>query len=231
MNLKSVLLVSALVAAGAVHADPIATWTFETSAPATAGPISPEIGTGSAIGSHSGTTTYSAPAGNGSVHSFSSTNWLVNDYYQFTTSTSGLTNIGISFDQTSSGTGPGNFGLYYSPDGSNYTLFTQYTVLPNTTNTTLGTVAWTSSGSPQSAYSFSYDLSGITSLNNKQAVSFRLVDLSTASAGGGTVGSSGTDRVDNVSIVGTRVQATPEPSAFAALGVGALALLRRRRKA
>ncbi len=85
--MKKMLLpaVAALVAASSLqaHADVIADWTFETSAPVTAGPFSPEIGAGSASGFHSGTTTYSSPVGNGSSHSFSSNGWSVGDYYQF----------------------------------------------------------------------------------------------------------------------------------------------------
>src|ERR1700742_1621680 len=53
------------------HASIIADWTFETSQPVTAGPYSPEIGAGSASGSHAGASTYSTPAGNGSAHSYS----------------------------------------------------------------------------------------------------------------------------------------------------------------
>jgi len=62
-----------LAAAQATRADIIATWTFETSVPTTAGPFSPEVGSGSALGYHaSGSAVYSNPAGNGSLESFSS---------------------------------------------------------------------------------------------------------------------------------------------------------------
>src|SRR6516164_6923551 len=91
---KSILaLTVALAGAASASADTIASWTFETSQPVTAGPFAPEVGTGSALGVHSGSSTYSAPAGNGSSHSFSSTNWLVDDYYQFTLSTSNFNDI------------------------------------------------------------------------------------------------------------------------------------------
>ncbi|MDB6125107.1 MAG: hypothetical protein JWQ71_4100 [Pedosphaera sp.] len=54
----------------------IALWTFETTAPTTAGPISPETGSGSALGSHtSGSAVYSSPSGNGSAKSFSANFW------------------------------------------------------------------------------------------------------------------------------------------------------------
>ena len=38
--------------AGGAQADTIATWTFESTLPATAGPFAAEVGTGSALGSH-----------------------------------------------------------------------------------------------------------------------------------------------------------------------------------
>jgi hypothetical protein len=207
----------------------VADWTFETSAPTTAGPFSPEIGAGSALGFHSGTSTYSAPAGNGSAHSFSSTNWLTNDYYQFTVSTLGDTGLSMSFDQTSSNTGPGNFALEYSTDGTHFTTFGSYTVLANATPNT----PWSATSTRNSAYTFNFDLSSITGLDNQAKDYFRLVDTTAVSANGGTVGSGGTDRVDNVSIVAATTAAVPEPGTYLlmSLGLGFVALLSRRRRA
>src|SRR5438445_7640310 len=102
-----VLGLAPVSARGAVIAD----WTFEnlttsTSAAATVGPITPEVGAGSASGVHAAATTvYSTPAGNGSVKSLSSTAWAVGDYYQFTVSTTGLVDLGLSLDASSSNTG------------------------------------------------------------------------------------------------------------------------------
>src|SRR5438105_15687052 len=90
----------ALVFSGAPSAQAqIAQWTFETSAPTTAGPIAPEVGSGSASGSHAGAAVYSSPAGNGSVHSYSANTWAVGDYWQFQTSTLGSSGISLSWDQ------------------------------------------------------------------------------------------------------------------------------------
>ena len=61
------------------------------------------------------------PAGNGSAHSFSSNVWAVGDYYQFQVSTLGQSQIGLVFDQTSSSTGPGNFKVQYSTNGTTFT--------------------------------------------------------------------------------------------------------------
>ena len=151
-----------------VQADPtvVANWTFETSIPATAGPFAAETGTGSALGFHAGATTYSSPAGNGSTHSFSSTAWAVGDYYQFQTSTLGDPNVAISFDQTSSNTGPRDFILQYSTNGTSFTAFgAQYSVLANNAPNPV----WNATtASP--IYNFNFDLSSITAINNQPNV-------------------------------------------------------------
>jgi hypothetical protein len=202
------------------HADIIAKWTFETSAPTTAGPFTPEVGSGSALGSHSGASTYSSPAGNGSARSFSSTNWLIGDYYQFQANTTGYDSIQVSWDQTSSGTGPRNFKLAYSTNGTTFTDFVNYSVLANGASPN---AAW-SSGTAVAAYGFAQNLSSITALNNSSTVYFRLSDVGTVAAGGGTVGSGGTDRVDNFTISGAVVSAVPVPAAAWLLGSGIIAL-------
>src|ERR1700722_1663867 len=102
----------------------IADWTFETNLPATppagtsAGPFSPEIGvaTDQATQVHAASSTYSNAAGNGSKSSLSANTWAVGDYDQFLINTgTAMENVtGISFDQTSSNTGPQNFQLEYS---------------------------------------------------------------------------------------------------------------------
>jgi hypothetical protein len=195
----------------------IATWTFETSIPVTAGPFAPEVGSGSALGFHAGATTYSSPAGNGSAHSFSSTAWAVGDYYQFQVSTVGFQDILVSYDQTSSGTGPGRFDFAYSTNGTTFTTFAANNIIlsnaaPNPTwNTT------TSS----SIYTFSFDLSAVNSIENWSTVYFRVIDSSTISAGGGTVAAGGTDRIDNFTVT-----VVPEPTSFALFAAGGMLLFR-----
>jgi hypothetical protein len=217
-----VFIALGLASTGA-HASTIATWTFETSQPTTAGPFGAEIGGGAASGFHAGTSTYSSPVGNGSAHSFSSNTWAVGDYYQFSVSTLGLDSILLSWDQTSSGTGPRDFKLAYSIDGTTFTDFANYSVLANASPNPV----WNSS-TASALYSFSQNLSSVTALNNQATVYFRLVDTSAVSAGGGTVGTAGTDRVDNFS-VSTAV--VPLPAAVWLLGSGLLGLggLTRRR--
>ncbi len=127
--------------------------------------------------------------------SFSSNNWSVGNYYQFSTSTAGFTGISVSWDQTGSATGPRDFKLAYSTDGVNFTDFYSYS-LPSPA------VSW-SSGSTSNATKFSQDLSTITALDNQATVYFRLIDTSTVSINGGTVGTAGTGRVDNLTVGGT----------------------------
>ncbi len=209
----------------------IATWTFEgTTTPADLtdsvayGGWLPEVGTGIGSGLHaSALTDWSTPAGNGSANSISSNQWAVGDFYQFQVSTISLNTITVSWSQTSSGTGPRDFNLQYSTDGTSFTTFAGYTVLANGASPN----AFWSSGTPVPAYNFNANLSSVTALNNQANIFIRMTVSSTVSASGGTLALTGTGRVDDVSIGGTVV---PEPATMAVVGLGAAALLRRRRK-
>ncbi len=132
--------------------------------------------------------------------------------------------IKLSYDQNGSNTGPLNFELAYSTDGTTFTNFSTYSI-PNNSGTAL---AW-ASGTPVPASSMSFDLSSIDDLTNDSSVTFRIIDTSTTAINNGTVGTAGTDRVDNVVITGDEIAATPEPSswALAGLAVGLFAYLRR----
>jgi hypothetical protein len=207
----------------------IAQWTFEGSVPATSGPHAAEIGSGSATGFHSTATVYSNPVGNGSAESFSSTAWSVGDYYQFQISTLTYEGIQVAWDQTSSNTGPGQFKLAYSTDGSSFTDFSDYAVLANASPNPV----WNST-TPNALYTLSFDLSSITALDNQVSVYFRLIDRSTVAANGGTVASGGTSRVDNFVVTGEAITAVPVPAAVWLLGsalVGLGTISRRRRQA
>src|SRR6266498_3525941 len=173
----------------------IAQWTFEspnTPADATAATypntIVPAVGTGNAGGVHANASTaWSTPVGNGSAESFSSNNWAVGDYYQFAVSTSNLTGIQASWDQTRSSTGPSTFKLAYSTDGTTFTDFGSPYVI--------SVVTW-SSTTPVTTSSFAFDLSTITAIDNQATVFFRLIN--TVVPGGST----GTNRVDNFKVSG-----------------------------
>lgn len=208
-----VLTLWALACGPWVHADVIATWTFETSIPVSSGPHAAEVGTGSATGFHTSTdVSYTNPVGNGSKESFSSDFWSIGDYYQLEVSTVGFTDIAIAWDQHSSGTGPTSFKLAYSTDGSSFTDFDTYTV---------GTSPAWSSLSADPGASYSKDLSAISALEGDASIFIRLQ----ATVAG--TSDSGTNRIDNVSITGTTV---PEPSSLLLLaGAGMIVGLRRRR--
>jgi hypothetical protein len=208
-TLSRILGLLVLAAVTSASAQTIAQWTFETSVPATAGPLSPEVGTGSALGFHAGVSVYSNPAGNGSAESWSSTVWAIGDYYQFSLSTVGYSGIGLSFDQTSSNTGPRDYDLTYSTDGVTFNPIASYVVLANgaAPNASWNNLTY------QSAYTLSYDLSAIPAVNNAASLTFRLVNTSTVSANGGVVATGGTDRVDNFTVA-----VVPEPTGLLALG-------------
>ncbi len=209
-------VVSAAVTTTASASDILANWTFETSVPTTAGPHIAEAGifaaTSNATGFHAnGSVVYSNPAGNGSTESFSSNFWTQGDYYQFTTSTIGYSGISIGWDQTASSTGPTLFDLEWSIDGSTWnTLVDDYTV---------GTIGW-STGTNQPGSTFA-PVSAPAALDNQAIVYFRMTSQVTPA------NTAGTNRVDNVVIIGNLI---PAPGALALLGLAGLVGSRRRRR-
>jgi len=201
------LILMALPVQSALAATTIAQWNFESPNPADApnvatypNSIASAGGGGNAGGVHATAgTDWTTPVGNGSADSFSSNEWLVGDYYQFTVSTLNYTGIQVSWDQASSGTGPRDFKLAYSTDGTNFTDFgSPYTVLANAAPNPV----WNATTS-SALYSTSRDLSAVTAVDNQANVYFRLIDISTVSASGGVVGTGGTNRVDNFTVSGT----------------------------
>jgi hypothetical protein len=231
INIGKFLAIASAITMGsfASHAmaTTIANWTFETSQPVTAGPLSPEVGAGAASGIHAGAAVYSTPAGNGSVHSFSANTWAIGDSWQFKASTVGLQNIKLEFDMTSSNTGPKDFKVQYSSDGSTYTDLPSgsFVSLPN--GIAPPPAFWGVSAGRQTGYIFNYDFSSITALNNDANAAFRLVLTTTNPAlATSAFGASGANRVDNVTISGE----VPEPSTIALLAMAGVALVSVRRR-
>ncbi len=227
MRISAAILVFSLVSVtpALVMGTPIAQWTFESTVPTTAGPYSPEVGSGSASGFHAGAAVYSSSVGNGSAHSYSSTVWAVGDYWQFQVSTIGFENTSISWDQASSNTGPGVFGLFWSLTGvagSFAQVGGNYGVLANASPNPL----WNGTTS-SSLYSYNYNLSLITALNNASTVYFQLIDESTTSANGSTVAGGGTDRIDNFTVTGAQIPDSTSGLACLVCSVGLLEVLRR----
>jgi hypothetical protein len=137
-SMKKLLFCGLLVVTTSLNAQ-IAQWTFESLSlsPAVTNStslfnVTSEVGIGIASSVHASNTTFSLPSGNGSAKSISAIRWTVGDYWQFQTSTIGFSNIMVSWDQVSSGTGPGRGRLEYSTDGSSFTPFGGvYNILEN----------------------------------------------------------------------------------------------------
>lgn len=226
---------SGCVSLAAAKAGVIADWTFQTAASTnniigagktpgtTQSGISADIGAGTASASHaSASTAWSIPSGNGSTNSWSANNWTTGDFFQFSVSTVGFTDITLSYDQTGSATGPGLFSLQYSTDGLTFS--------PSGGNNTISLSTWTP-GTVQSGFTFSYNLSAISALDNAPSVFFRIVDQAPTTGGainGGNVGTAGTDRVDNFIVNASPI---PEPATLAlgfVSGFACLVVLRRK---
>jgi PEP-CTERM motif len=228
--MKTLLLPLILLSlVGSAQSAILASWDFESpNTPAdltnaTTGPtVSPTTGTGSLFGFHaSAATDWTTPAGNISADSYSVNTWAVGDYFQFSTSTVGQSEITISFDQTGSGTGPRDFEIFYSTNGTTFTTTgATYAVL-------LNGGAPNASWSPTTggaAYSSFFDLSALTALDNQATVYFRLQQVTTVSTNAGVVATGGTSRIDNVVVTGV-----PEPATALLGALGLLGLLRRHR--
>ena len=232
MKTVSALAVAAgisMALAGAASAQLIAGWTINTALPV--GPDLPiqasytygaaEDGAlaGSAstslFGVHANVeSVWTSPAGNGSQYSLSSNRWASGDYYQVDLSTSGFSNIAVSWDQARSSTGPQFFDLMYSVDGgANWvTALAGYEVLRSGGGGAPGT--WSSSTyDPQYTSTFVFG----TELDDQATVSIRFM---AASEPGGI---SGSNRIDNIFI-----ESIPAPGAIAVLGLAGLASRRRR---
>lgn len=209
----------ALFASTAAATD-LALWTFESSVPVSAGPFTAEAGVNAATSNASSNSggTFSNPVGNGSFESFSSNGWDVGDYYEFTTSTSGYTNIILSFDQTSSNTGPRDFTVFYSVNGGGFLSAGTYAVLANATPNPV----WSSAGARNALYTSTFNIPGA---DNAASLVIRLTQSTTVSANGGVVASTGTSRVDNVLIEGT----IPTPGTIGLLSIAGVVATRRRR--
>jgi endonuclease G len=176
----------------------LANWTFEASLPSNSGPYAPEAGaqtdTAQARSVHITSPTGYSAAGNGSAKSSWGDNWAVGDYYEFRISTLGLNGIQLGFDQTSSSTGPRDFKISYSINGgASFSDLSTYSV-PESAG---GAIGWNNTTvNPTSSLIF--DLSSFLALNNQSSLILRLVCASSTSLSGGSVGITGTSRLDNV---------------------------------
>lgn len=225
---RCVAAVAALLTCGASNAGAtvIAQWTFETSPPAdllntaTSFTFAADAGAGTASGTHaSANTDWTTPAGNGSANAFSSNEWAVGDYYQYTVSTTGFSDLTLLLDHTSSGTGPTAFKLAYSTDGTTFTDVPggAYAI---SSASGFSTATEVTTSPPR----FGFDLSAINAIENQASVTFRVIATAIGTS------TNGTSRMDNV-VIGTDPVPTPEPGAVGLLAVAGAFGLRRGRRA
>ena len=223
MNMKLSILPATLLAIATsanVNAAVVVDWDLtglvgtETSMAAN----SAEIGiTGSALTEGAGL------IGNTGANSMNAKNWNgeATDYFSFGFSVTGGYQADLSslvIGTRSSGTGPGILGLFYSGDGYTNSLFTF-------------------DQSPGSNYVNSIiDLSGLQNLTG--TVEFRVAQIGTTSANGGTTSTAGTFRISeyydganytNLQINGD-ISAVPVPAAAWLLGSGLIGLVGAARK-
>ena len=215
-KLLAAAIVVLAVFAGQAQAqnDILARWTFEPEPFADAagmnlatGPsVTATTGTGMMFGVHaSAASDWSTPTGQASGNAYSGNEWAVSDYFEFQTSSATFSDIGIVFDQMGSNTGPRDFKLQYSTDGSSFTDFGDpYQVLNGN---------WNSNANfPTRHTTYAFDLSSVTALNNDSSIYFRLVNTSTNAVNSvDPVAPAGTSRVDNITIYGNFEAPPPVP--------------------
>ena len=230
----SALSLGLVVASSASGATVIAGWNITTAFPTGTGnvPTGQNYSVGAAdVGAQTAgsnlrafhtlaATTYVSPSGNGSQYAFSSTNWSPGDFYEARFSTAGFSGISISWDQARSSTGPAQFKLFVGFDGSNFTEVLSYTVLqsggggaPGTWNSTTYNALY--------ATSFAFD----ASVNDRALVFVRFQNAETTTSASG-----GSNRIDNVFVMGASTSAIPLPGAAGLAACGLLGMSRRRRR-
>ncbi len=116
-------------------------------------------------------------------------------YWQVELSSKGFNNLKLYSKQKSSDTGPKNFKVQYSLGGSSWTDVSGGNVTVLNDSFASGTVS---------------NLTLPSEMDNKDSVYLRWIMTSDISAGGGSVGSSGTNRIDDIVIRGALTFTTPE---------------------
>jgi len=219
-SLSSLLIASAMIAtASAASADVIAGWSMPTAVTATtaatysygAADLGAQVSGSMLSGTHSSASTaWSSPAGNGSTYALSSNAWNVGDYYQISLATTGYSAVSVAWEQTRSSTGPAGFEAVLSVDGgSTFSSLGSYTV---------NQVSW-SATVPVTTSSFG---SVASAADNQASVIIRFKVVTA-----GTSTTTGTNRIDNISVNGTVVP-VPTPGAIALVGLAGLVARRRR---
>lgn len=194
-----------------------------------------------------GTVTMSRPGTAGSINSVGGNpgkaltgNNMAGGSYTFGFAIDDMESLAISFDMTGSGTGPRDFQVLYSLDGSTFVSFTSFalslmtvTATATSNSTVTGTLSGFASASSATAWNwafsapaaFSDSITGVAG----QSGYLRILQSGTGAINpASTIGSGGTNRIDNVYITASPV-AVPEPAAGSIVTLAAAALAARRR--
>lgn len=234
MKMRNLATLALVIVAAASQAAVITQWNFNSVVPDGAtgtGSSAPNVGAGS-ITLLNGVTNPSFNSGVGSSDPAPSDNsgYQTTTYaaqgadngksgVQFSVSTLGMKDISVTWDLRHSNTSSRYSQLQISTDGTTFTDFGA--VMDGNLGDT-----WFNNNL--------FDLSGVSAVNNNANFAFRVVTVFAPGTGGyvssnptSTYASSGTYRFDMVTVSGT--QAVPEPATMAVLGLGALAMARRKR--
>lgn len=243
--MKTVFALAAVAVCGSVASAAVVTqWNFNSATndgTASTGTTLPFIGTGTASlvggvtspGFSAGGTTGVSPASSSDTNLTDNSGWQTTTYpaqgtanksagVQFAVDTTNFQDIVISFDVRHSNTAANTLRLQYSSDGGlTFTDADQYTFTPAAT------------GTGDSWYNRTADLSAISAIENNAGFVFRIVTEFAPGSSGylaarstSTYGTASTLRWDMVTINGTLI---PTPGAIALAGVGGLLAGRRRR--
>lgn len=233
--MKRILVLAALVASfGSAQAATLLTqWNFNSPTPdgnTGTGTLTPSVGSGTAV--TVGGTSSAFATGNGSSDPAATddSGWNISAFKpqatgnkqagaEFRLSTLGYTGIKFTFDQRHSNSSANLAVVQYSLDeGATWVEAASFTANAGDTWFINRTV----------------DLTSVSAVDNKADIRFRVVAAFNTDAGykasnpTSNYATSGTWRFDMVSL--TAEQPVPEPGTMAALGLGAAAMLRRRRK-
>jgi hypothetical protein len=238
MSARLILALSAVMTVAASQAAVLTLWDFNFGGDANTGTgtTNPSIGTGVASAIGGVTTSFSSGDANGGSSDPNvgdDSGWQTTTYpaqgggsgtagVQFMVSTVGVQDITVSWDTRHSNTSSQYVQLQYTVDGTNFIT----TGLANDG-------VYSGNAGDTWFNQTSADLTTISGVNNNANFGFRIVTVFEPTTGAykasnptGTYAGTGTLRYDMVTVNAT---AAPEPGTMIALGMGALALLRRRR--